>query len=144
MPGDEDHAPRLRSELGCHRLGERAPLRGHQHKAHVAVARTQILYGTKHGLWLDHHPRAAAVRIVISNLVTPLRIVSQVHRTDVQETLLPSACEDTGTQHRLYHIGKQGEDVTLHGLARHPRVPQSGGWSSAGPAHPPLRPPPRS
>src|SRR3989442_487820 len=84
MPGDEDHAPRLRSELGCHRLGERAPLRGHQHKAHVAVARTQILYCTKHGLWLDHHPSAAAVGIVISDLVTPLRIVSQVHRTDVR------------------------------------------------------------
>src|SRR5713226_933841 len=97
MPGDEDHAPRLRSELGCHRLGERAPLRGHQHQPHVAVPRTQILYCTEDGLWLDHHPRAAAVGIVISDLVTPLRIVSQVHRMDVQEALLPSACEDAGT-----------------------------------------------
>jgi len=102
-------------QLLRHALGEHAPLRRQQDHGHVAVLAAHGFDRRHQRAGHHHHTAAAAIRRVIDGMVFVGRIIANVVPLDADQIVLLGALEDALGQWTIEHVGKQRQNIDVHG-----------------------------
>ena len=72
------------------------------------------LHRAKHRLRQHHHPRPAAVGLVVGRAMPIGRVLAQIPHAHVEQSLLDPARDHALGEERLEHVREDGDEVDAH------------------------------
>ena len=110
---EEDDVLLLR-ELERHALIEAAPCGEVMTMWPAVVSFAMRFDGAKHRLRQHHHPRPAAVRLVVGGTMPIGGVLAQIPHAHIEQPLLDAPRDHALGEERREHVGEDGDEVDAH------------------------------